>query len=377
MIITRELAFPIVERLEKILGNPVNIINADGIIVASTDTSRVGNRHQGAVEAMSKGKDLRVTKEQSKTLTGTREGITLPLELHGEYIGAVGVTGDPDTLSLTASVIRVAVLSLMEVAQMTQQVSYKRKISDTWVSNLISDRFMDCEQLDKQAKFLEIDCAKPCGIIVIHISPIVYDNISAHEQTILQAAGRHAKVHFFAYVGQGQYVLAVQVNKRDEKAALKNVCAHLSETLGAMRLQCRIGVGRPNSEISGYRQSYFDAYNGAKFAERAGVGNHVVYYYEHNLLRLLESVPELARKIFVSNHIGNREWDPMLLHTLQTYFAMEKHVNETAQALYIHRNTLIFRLNKIRELYGLDPRRFSDSLTLQALLYLTDLSSVP
>jgi carbohydrate diacid regulator len=374
MLITRELALPIVERLEKILGNPVNIINSEGMIVASTDESRVGDRHQGAIEAISAGKDLIVTRDQSKNLTGTREGITLPLELHGEYVGAVGLTGDPEKLALTASVIRVAVLSLMEVAHMAQQSSYKDKISDAWVSNLISDQFTDYEQLGKQAKFLEIDVTKTCAAIVIHISPVVYGQLSVHEQAILNAASSRAKVHFFSYVGQGQYILATRC-KLDEKAVLKSVCDAIMGSLGATRIQCRIGVGKPAGGISGYRQSYFDALMGARFAERTGDDRHVVYFYEHNILRLLASVPELARKIFISNHMGGREWDPLLLLTLQTYFAMEKHVSETAAALYIHRNTLLFRLNKIRELYGLDPRRFSDSLTLQALLYMTALET--
>jgi carbohydrate diacid regulator len=109
-------------------------------------------------------------------------------------------------------------------------------------------------------------------------------------------------------------------------------------------------------------------------AERLSSAKRVLYYYEHHVFRLLESVPDYVRDTFVANQIEGRNLDPVLLNTLKTYFALNRHVNETAATLYIHRNTLLFRLKKITDNLGLDPQDFYDSIALQALLYLLDLS---
>ena len=374
MNITHDLAQPIIDRLATTLENPISIMDISGFIVASTDSSRLNTCHQGALKVMRTKEDLYVSKEASYDLTGTREGITLPLFLHHECIGALGIAGDPEAISLVASVIRIAVISLIEVAQMEKLASYRQKILDVWIGNLMSDHFEDYDQMTEQAQYLGIDLNSVCSLIVIRIHPIQLFQLSFLEQTISDTIRAHTDLQFLSYIGQGRFVVAVQAGTLDDRGLLHELCDDLDRTLAQEKQRFHIGVGRPNSGLKGFRQSFLDASHSARVAQRLSSAKRVLYYYEHHIFRLLESVPDYVRDIFITNQIEGRRLDPVLLDTLQTYFAMNRHVNEAAAALYIHRNTLLFRLKKINDTLGLDPQDFHDSIALQALLYLMDFS---
>ncbi len=370
MVITKELAQPIVDKLEQVMDTPVNVIDQEGNVVASSDAARIGTFHQGAIEAMGTRKNLLVYPEHAPMLAGTREGITVPLELYGKVVGAIGLTGEPDALLPIASVIKVAVISLMEQAQLAQQSSYKRKLLDNWVSNLIAEKVEDYENLNDQARFLNIDTGKTCSVVVIRTSPVIYNEFSMNEQSIHSIIYAHLKIHFYAYVGQGQYVFAVRAKSKEDVAAIEPMCENVIARLNAGGQDCYIGVGKPCRELTGYRASFFDAAQSVRIVERLEGEKKIIYYYEHQIFRLLDGVPDPTKQAFMDNFLNGRELDAVLFETLQTYFEQDKRINETAAALHIHRNTLIFRLNKTRDLYGLDPRSFRDAVTLQILLYM-------
>ncbi len=370
MVITKELAQPIVDKLEQVLDTPVNVIDQEGIVVASADAARIGTFHQGAIEAMGTRKNLVVYPQHTQKLAGTREGITVPLELYGKIVGAIGLTGEPDALMPIAAVIKVAVISLMEQAQRAQQSSYKRKLLDNWVSNLIAEKVEDYENLKDQARFLNIETGKTCSIMVIRTSPVIYNEFSMNEQFIHAIIYAHLNIHFYAYVGQGQYVFAVCAKSKADVAAMEPMCENVITRLNARGQTCYIGVGKPCRDLTGYRASFFDAAQSVRIVERLAGEKKIIYYYEHQIFRLLDGVPDPTKQAFMDNFLNGQELDPVLFQTLQTYFEQDKRINETAEALHIHRNTLIFRLNKTRDLYGLDPRRFRDAVTLQILLYM-------
>ncbi|MFC7679237.1 PucR family transcriptional regulator [Paenibacillus sp. GCM10028914] len=92
-----------------------------------------------------------------------------------------------------------------------------------------------------------------------------------------------------------------------------------------------------------------------------------------HLERLLFSIPEVERNQFLeeyaSHHMGVFE-DAETLSTLETFFELDCNVSETAKHLYIHRNTLLYRLDKIKQETGLDVRSFGDAVLVKITLLL-------
>lgn len=103
------------------------------------------------------------------------------------------------------------------------------------------------------------------------------------------------------------------------------------------------------------------------------VGEYIHLPWELHLERLVGSIPEDRRRLLL-DQIGDFTGvlaDKEMLLTLETFFEMDCNVSETAKKLYIHRNTLLYRLDKIKQETGADVRSFSDAaiVKLTMLLY--------
>lgn len=103
------------------------------------------------------------------------------------------------------------------------------------------------------------------------------------------------------------------------------------------------------------------------------VGEYIHLPWELHLERLVNSIPDMRRRQLLGQ-IGDYTSvlsDKEMLLTLETFFEMDCNVSETAKKLYIHRNTLLYRLDKIKQETGADVRSFSDAaiVKLTMLLY--------
>ena len=141
-----------------------------------------------------------------------------------------------------------------------------------------------------------------------------------------------------------------------------------------------IGIGRPVDALIGLRDSYREARQALSMARRLASPN-ALYFGELNVYRLLfllEHSPELSS--FCQETIGtlveyDRAQGTDLVETLSAYFAHKGNLSQTAEALFVHRNTLLYRMERIREISGLDldnpETRLSIQLALRAYRLLT------
>lgn len=141
-----------------------------------------------------------------------------------------------------------------------------------------------------------------------------------------------------------------------------------------------IGIGRAVDALIGLRDSYREARQALFMARRLADPNPL-YFGELNVYRLLfqlEYSPELVS--FCNEIIGSlvdydRAQGTFLIDTLSAYFAHKGNLSQTAEALFVHRNTLIYRMERIKEISGLDldnpETRLSIQLALRAHRLLT------
>ncbi|HUC93455.1 MAG TPA: sugar diacid recognition domain-containing protein [Paenibacillus sp.] len=92
MKITRELAQPIVMQIMALLNYNINIMDENGVIVASGDSTRLNQTHEGALKFLKSKKEVILSVKDSARLSGTRPGINLPIEFQGDLAGVVGIT---------------------------------------------------------------------------------------------------------------------------------------------------------------------------------------------------------------------------------------------------------------------------------------------
>ncbi|WP_438435040.1 PucR family transcriptional regulator [Gorillibacterium sp. sgz500922] len=109
------------------------------------------------------------------------------------------------------------------------------------------------------------------------------------------------------------------------------------------------------------------------------VGTNIHLPWKLQTEKLLYAIPENEKLRFVSQVLGRSDpsLDGELLTTLESFFAQECNVSETAKKLYIHRNTLLYRLDKFKQETGLDVRTFNDAVLVRIAVLLYKVTKRP
>ena len=145
----------------------------------------------------------------------------------------------------------------------------------------------------------------------------------------------------------------------------------LKEELG---VDARAGVGPVVKELKDAALSYAGADNALRYADVFNVSGSVHSYREFILVKMLESVPEskLAEYFAELSDEKLKEIfdDEEMLNTAEAFLQSSLNVSETSRNLYMHRNTLLYRLDKIEKATGLNIRAFPDAVSFRVLTIL-------
>ncbi len=137
------------------------------------------------------------------------------------------------------------------------------------------------------------------------------------------------------------------------------------------------GIGRIKDTCYLLRDSLMEAKNALLIGEKFHHSGSVHIYHEQILERLLISVPPQTRKAFfletVSNELSEKVLNSDMRQTVQVFFENDLNMSNTARKLFMHRNTLAYKFDRIQQLTGLDPRSFRDAVILRILLELKEI----
>ena len=142
----------------------------------------------------------------------------------------------------------------------------------------------------------------------------------------------------------------------------------IKEELG---LDVQAGVGPTVRELRDIALSYARAENALRYADVFGMNEKVHSYRKFILIKLLEDIPESKLSEYLSDLTDEnfREVfeDEEMLSTAEEFLFCSLNVSETSRNLYMHRNTLLYRLDKIEKATGLNIRSFSDAVSFRVL----------
>ena len=134
-----------------------------------------------------------------------------------------------------------------------------------------------------------------------------------------------------------------------------------------------IGISEPHEELIEIPEAYEEA-RGAIDVGRVYHANRSIFIYRNLLLErfLREVSPEMSMgyNSMIFNRKTARLFNEEMVHTIETFFDNSLNLSETARKLYIHRNTLVYRLEKVQRAIGLDLRNFDDAVTFKMMMLL-------
>ena len=134
-----------------------------------------------------------------------------------------------------------------------------------------------------------------------------------------------------------------------------------------------IGISDARDALSAIPEAFEEARNAINVGRVYHSSKHVFIYRNLLLERFLSDVsPEMGSSYnsCIFNRSTARLFNDEMVHTIETFFDNSLNLSETARKLYIHRNTLVYRLEKVQHAIGLDLRNFDDAVTFKMMMLL-------
>ena len=175
-------------------------------------------------------------------------------------------------------------------------------------------------------------------------------------------------------VGRHSLALMKALGEEDDFEQLEQLAAAAENTfMMETGATVYIGVSDPREDLSLIAEAFEEARGAINIGRVYNNTGHVFFYGRLLLERFLSELPADACAHY-SNRIFNRQtarlFNEEMLHTIETFFDNSLNLSETARKLYIHRNTLVYRLEKVQRTIGLDLRSFDDAVTFKMMMLL-------
>lgn len=159
-------------------------------------------------------------------------------------------------------------------------------------------------------------------------------------------------------------------NLEDEEDLYQFSCALQETLMGETALSATIGISGTTRDIAQLHNCYRQARRAIEIGRLYTPEKTVYMYRTMYLQRFLSDLnPDVAAHYhsLLFNPATEKLFSDEMLHTIEMFFKNDLNLSETARQLYIHRNTLVYRLDKVQKVLGLDLRHFDDAVTFKML----------
>ena len=381
------IAQSIVDITMSVLHVNVNIMDVNGTVIAAGDKSRIGTFHCAAAEVIATGQKKAVSAQEAATMDNVEPGATYPIVYKGEVIGALGMTGAPEYVDKFVELGALYALLFIEQEDMKQRVFQEQRVRESILLDLFTGRCLtDADFFLQRLAGLNYRLDKAHRVIAVRLEALEHqtDMILCQQikdrLTDLLAGKRICGAPPIGCFVQSQLALLAPVQNKPcapERfaAEVKELYDCLRQATGNQVLIAIDGICESWTDIpAAFAQAKGTLEIACRYNQKDGVIRSDDYLTEYTLLH----IPAQERQRFTSTVLGKlctgkpRQRE-LLLQTLRTYFQNDMNAQKTAEELFIHRNTLNMRLNKIREWSGLSPQRFQDAFNLRMAIILMDL----
>lgn len=355
--ISQDLANQIVSTVKDVCGKDINYIEPNGIIYASTNASRVGTFHEIGKRVADTGQSIEVKKEVE--FAGTDQGVNIPIYYNRNLLAVIGITGNPDEIRKYGHLAVRITKMLIREKELNESSRNREGKRNYIISTLISGEAFHKDNL--------VECLQEFGVrpdtekrmVILKLtSHDVRKGSSAIDIAIIDVLQEMScDVYTFRY--PNEYLALI-----DEKDFLRK-----EERLKAFavknRAALKIAVGRSTDlwHIAGSYQAAEIAMRSMKESEE-----HYALYDVLNLEVLLASMKECDQKVFLQKITGKLSQTDKEL--LCVYYESNMSLSRTCEKLYLHKNTVQYRLNRIFKVSGYDPRKFQDAVLFYVALQL-------
>ena len=343
----------VVTQFKEMTTIPIGVIDSEGTVIASTVLQEIGKRWPQFVAPINNVGDACVALAGKTFKALSSWGGQFDFAAYAEAEGEFGS----------------AVCSLASVALGAAKNYYEEKHDKTsLVKNIISDNIL-LSDIYLRAKELHVDAEVPRGVFVIRRRDERAEGVTVET---VQGMLPDRQSGIVVSMGENDVVLIQQLPAEADTRDLEKLAMQLEE---ALRVDGEstvvIGVGTVAGHLRDLAKSYKEAQIAIEVGKVFDTEKFVISYENLGIGRLIYQLPTTLCEMFLQEVFKKNPIDALdkeTLFTINKFFENNLILSETARKLFVHRNTLVYRLEKIKKLTGLDLREFDDAITFKVAL---------
>ena len=247
-------------------------------------------------------------------------------------------------------------------------VAYKERFDkDNFIKNLLLDNLLLVDIYNRAKKLhIETDVRR-----IVFIIETKHEKDNGALETVRTLFATKTK-DFITAVDEKNIIIVKEVKSNESYKELEQTAYVVLDTLNTEAMsKVHIAYGTIVNSIKEVSRSYKEAKMALDVGKIFYSDRNVVAYSNLGIGRLIYQLPIPLCKMFIKEIFGGKspdDFDEETLSTINKFFENSLNVSETSRQLFIHRNTLVYRLDKIQKSTGLDLRIFEDAITFKIAL---------
>lgn len=283
-LLAEATARQIVQRAMGIISHSVNVMDSNGVIIASGNPQRLFQRHEGAVLALAENRVVEIDRATAEHLKGVRPGINLPFSFRNQRVGVIGISGEPAEVRAYAELVKMAAEMMVEQAALLDQHQWEKRYREELANQLLQPQ-PNTASLEAMAAYLGLDLRQACIVWIVELQeaqPHLLRELLAE----LEATQRDALIAITGFnemtllrpasMAQGEWSLKLE---RQQAQRLQNQLKH--------RFRVRLIVGGFYDDPQSAYRSSLTARATQAMAQRLKLRHATLFYHDYPLPSLL------------------------------------------------------------------------------------------
>ena len=340
----------IIHQMGDAANRTIGVIDDTGVIIACSELVKIGEARHGIHDELAYTSDA-----------VTVEGYTYrPIGTAGEWEYIVFVEGEDDTAERLADILSISLSTIKNL--------YDEKYDkNSFIKNIILDNILPSDIYIK-GKELRFNTEEVRVVFLIKF----LSRTEVLPFNMVQQIFPDKNKDYVISISEQDIVVVKEIKGGTDIREIEKLARSIADTLGTeFYAKVAIGIGTAVDNIKDLARSYKEAQTAIEVGKVFDTEKTVISYENLGIGRLIYQLPTTLCEMFLQEvfKYGSLEsLDHETLMTIQCFFENNLNVSETSRKLFVHRNTLVYRLEKIRKLTGLDLREFDNAITLKVAL---------
>ena len=339
----------IILQVKNNLSRDLGILDANGVVVACSDLRRIGNIDYQGVEFLNNPNSIHYESSYEKVT-----------DEYGSLKNIVFVSGSDDKSKELAILLCASISSINTL--------YDNKYDKTtFVKNILLDNVLPG---DIYIKSNELNFGSQSSKVVYLLRQNT--NIDTNITDVVAEFLKTSDKHFLIHINERDLAIVYDVEKGTTEVEVQKTAENMLKALEAkVTSKVIIGYGSVYNSLEDISKSFKESQIAIEVGEVFDTDKTIVGFENLGVGRLIYQLPTTLCRMFLGEVFKKGSIDSLddeTLSTIKAFFENNLNVSETSRKLFVHRNTLVYRLEKIRKITGLDLREFDHAIVFKVAL---------